>query len=64
MRLYTALCTVLEAKARLINEEANTVELGTYARGLEDGRNTALEQFGIDVEYEPVGDDEDEDGAP
>ena len=61
MRLYEATCSLLEAKARLLNEKANTIELGTYARGLEDGRNAAMEQFGIGVEYEPVGDDEDED---
>lgn len=60
MRLYAAACAVLEAGARLLNEKANTLEFGVYARGLKDGRQDAMNEFGIEVEYMPVGDDEDD----
>lgn len=41
--LIRAITSLLDAKAELIREEVKAYELGTYARGVEDGRRDVEE---------------------
>lgn len=57
MRLYRAVSEYIEARAELLREEAATLNLGTYARAYQEGRDDLMEN--VEVVY--VGEDEDED---
>lgn len=50
----------LHADTALKREELRLLELGTYARGYEDGSGDVKEQFGIEGTFIEVGDDGDE----
>lgn len=58
--LMAAAAEWLRTQSAAKREELRFAELGTYARGLEEGRADAMEQFGIDVQFIEVGDDGDE----
>lgn len=61
MRLYRAISEYIEARAELLREEAATLNLGTYARAYQEGRDDLMEN--VEIVY--VGadeDDEDENG--
>ena len=59
-RLIQAITELLEARAELLREETATLQLGTYARGYQDGADDIKENYGFEVAF--IGaDDEDED---
>ena len=63
IRLLAAITELLEAKAEQVREETSTLQLGTYARGYQDGAEDIKENYGFEVAF--IGtdeDDEDEDG--
>jgi hypothetical protein len=45
-RLIQAVTELLEAKAELMREEISTLDLGTYARGYQDGRHDMEAEYG------------------
>ena len=62
-RLINAITELLEARAEQVREETSTLQLGTYARGYQDGQEDIKENYGFEVAF--IGtddDDEDEDG--
>lgn len=58
--LMAAAAERLRAQAEVKREELRFAELGTYARGLEEGRADVMQQFGLETFIE-VGDDGDDD---
>lgn len=58
-RLIQSITEYFEAKAESIREETSTMQLGVYARGLQDGRADAMETYGFEVAF--IGDDESDD---
>lgn len=58
--LMAAAAEWLRAQAEVKREELRFAELGTYARGLEEGRADVMQQFGIEATFIEVGDDGDE----
>jgi hypothetical protein len=59
MKLIRAITELLEAKAELLREEAATMQLGVYARGLQDGRADVMETYGFEVAF--IGEESDDD---
>lgn len=59
MRLYRAISEYIEARAELLREEAATLNLGTYARAYQEGRDDLMEN--IEVVYVTGDDDDPED---
>jgi len=57
-RLYNAITELLEAKAEQVREETSTLQLGTYARGYQDGQEDIKETYGFEVAF--IGSDEDD----
>lgn len=59
LKLIQAITEFIEARSEQLREETATLQLGTYARGLADGRQDAIEAMGLEVVY--LGEDDDED---
>ena len=57
MRLYRAIAEYVEARAELLREEAAVLNLGTYARAYQEGRDDLMEN--VEVVY-MTGDEDDE----
>jgi len=57
-RLIQAIAELLEAKAEQLREETSTLNLGTFARGYQEGREDIMETYGFEVAF--IG----EDGSP
>ena len=51
MKLIRALTELLEARAELLREEAACLQLGTYARGYQDGQEDIKETYGFEVAF-------------
>lgn len=62
-RLIQAVTELLEAKAELIREETATLQLGTYARGYQDGAEDIKENYGFEVAFIGTEDDEEDDNG-
>ena len=58
-RLIQAISEFFEARAELIREETAVLQLGTFARGYQEGREDTMETYGFEVAF--IGADEDED---
>lgn len=56
MRLYRAISEYIEARAELLREEAAVLNLGTYARAYQEGRDDLMEN--VEVVYIDGEDDE------
>lgn len=61
IRLVRAIAELLEARAELIREETSTLQLGTYARGYQDGQEDIKETYGFEVAF--IGTDDDDEDA-
>jgi len=60
-RLINAITELLEARAEQVREETSTLQLGTYARGYQDGQEDIKENYGFEVAF--IGTDEDDEDA-
>jgi hypothetical protein len=60
MKLYRAIVELLEAQAERVREETSTLQLGTYARGYQDGQEDIKETYGFEVAFIGTDDDDDE----
>ena len=58
-RLIRAVSEYFEARAELIREETATLQLGTYARGYQDGADDIKDNYGFEVAF--IGSDDDDD---
>ena len=60
-RLIQAITELLEARAELVREEAAVLQLGTFARGYQEGREDIMETYGFEVAFIGTSDEDEDD---